>query len=912
MSDTSPLSRAYTIATAGLLHDIGKFLQRSGKKLLKADDYNYAYGTKHGYGHVHAAFTGLFFDGKITFSGAENQEIKAFYDNILQAFPWIEQNDHETSLANLAANHHKVGNQSHPLQWIIAEADRLASGFERDKSDEHYKAYAEALAKEEQKPTHANTHMRNIFSDVQLTKRDKPTESFYPFRSLEPAILPITSATTEKSEASEDYTHLLTGFAEGLSSIARRLGATKQAKDKHYSLANTYLALATLMERHCWSIPSATVSYESGKFVPTPTNISLYDHSRATSAIATALYAWHQEEDDIDHAQAGQLVEKVKDREAEKFCFIQGDFSGIQHFIFDAGGESNKFAAKILRAKSFYVSMATEAAAHAICHKLNLPLSSIVMNAGGKFTILAANTNNVQDAVQSVRETINKHFHNLTFGQTRFNLATLPFAPEKLVMREYAELMSQLAHALECEKLRPQISEPVFDDYLRSRNDRELCTVCGKHWGDETKYGIICCHCNHFRRLGEALVRSGEDRSYFHLSTTEHDKTETEDKQTQFPLFGTWGFAFGKSPDLSAPTYNIDRQDTFSGFAHKHLANYVPRWKNDEEWEQQRYFSVNKKIQQENEGKQEQSAELKINATKTFAHIGADALHEEENGKLRGVAHLGVLKADVDHLGQIFSRGFTVEKVSYANMSRMSMLSRMLDYFFTGWLPWRLAKEPEGGEIDYRSVYTVFAGGDDLFLIGPWNRIVDLAGEIDQHLRQYTGGNPDIHLSAGIVLRKAAIPVREMAHDGEEALEQAKDGDGPEAGSNRNRITVFDQTVTWGEYKELKRSGDALKLQTQSMGSELSTQYLYGLLKFSQDAATATTFPESPEEVNAWMEAAKWRARLKYRHQRYFVEKSKKEETKLEAMEFVFKDIQENTSKMSIPLSRLLYDRRRR
>lgn len=907
MSDTSPLSRAYTIATAGLLHDIGKFLQRSGKKLLKADDYNYAYGTKHGYGHVHAAFTGLFFDGKFTFGSADNQEIKASYDGVLQAFPSVVQHDKETSMANLAASHHKVGDQSHPLQWIIAEADRLASGFERDRSEEQYNAYAQALAKEEQKSKHSNTHMRNIFADIKLSAKEdqqpsddnsnKPTEKalHYPFAPLEPSILPINNSTVEESQAAKDYTRLLTGFAEGLTAIARRVGANKN--DKSSSLANAYLALASLMERYCWSIPSATVSYENGKFTPTPTNISLYDHSRATSAIATALYAWHREKDDIDHAKAGNLtlISSVKDRSKEqKFCFIQGDFSGIQHFIFDAGGESNKFAAKILRAKSFYVSMATEAAAHAICHELNLPLSSIIMNAGGKFTILAANTSDLQAAVGRVKTTINEHFHKLTFGQTRFNIATLCFQPERLVMREYALLMGDLAHALECEKLRPQISEPVFKEYLSSRKSRELCTICGKHWGDETKYGTICPHCNRFRRLGEALVseevKDGEARrNYFHIQYSEDQK----EGDWTYPLFGQWHLAFGKSPDLSAPTYNIDRQSTFSGFAHKHLANYVPRWRNDGEWDELRYKGISKE--------RLEGIELNVNATKTFAHIGADALHEEENGKLRGVAHLGVLKADVDHLGQIFSRGFTVKEngkdISYANMSRMSMLSRMLDYFFTGWLPWRLAKKPAEGEVDYRSVYTVFAGGDDLFLIGPWNRIVDLAGEIDQHLRQYTGGNPDIHLSAGIVLRKAAIPVREMARDAEEALDAAKHGEGPEAGKNRNRITVFGQTVTWEEYKELMRSGDALKQRTQTMESELSTQYLYGLLKFSQDAATATTFPESPEEVNAWMEAAKWRARLKYRHQRYFVEKSKKEETKLEAMEFVFKDIQEKPVK---------------
>ena len=37
-----------------------------------------------------------------------------------------------------------------------------------------------------------------------------------------------------------------------------------------------------------------------------------------------------------------------------------------------------------------------------------------------------------------------------------------------------------------------------------------------------------------------------------------------------------------------------------------------------------------------------------------------------------------------------------------------------------------VSKELKNSE-EFKDIYTVFAGGDDLFLIGPWNKIVDFA-----------------------------------------------------------------------------------------------------------------------------------------------------------------------------------------
>ena len=91
------------------------------------------------------------------------------------------------------------------------------------------------------------------------------------------------------------------------------------------------------------------------------------------------------------------LADNLASKE-EPLLLVQGDFFGIQDFIFSGGRESNKGAAKILRGRSFQVSLFTELAALKVLNACGLPATSQVMNAAGKFLIVAPNTTVVKNA----------------------------------------------------------------------------------------------------------------------------------------------------------------------------------------------------------------------------------------------------------------------------------------------------------------------------------------------------------------------------------------------------------------------------------------------------------------------------------------------------------------------------------
>ena len=128
-----------------------------------------------------------------------------------------------------------------------------------------------------------------------------------------------------------------------------------------------------------------------------------------TAALAAALWRWHEVHGKTGTSDAEQLRDR-SDWEEQKILLIQGDFFGIQNFIFASGSQTNKHATKLLRGRSFQVSLFAELAALKILEACELPPISQVLNAVGKFMIVAPNTDDVKCALEKVRSEINDWF----------------------------------------------------------------------------------------------------------------------------------------------------------------------------------------------------------------------------------------------------------------------------------------------------------------------------------------------------------------------------------------------------------------------------------------------------------------------------------------------------------------------
>lgn len=148
---------------------------------------------------------------------------------------------------------------------------------------------------------------------------------------------------------------------------------------------------------------------------------------------------------------------------------------------------------------------------------------------------------------------------------------------------------------------------------------------------------------------------------------------------------------------------------------------------------------------------------------------------------------------DVDNLGHIFSKGFGNE----ATLVRTAAISFQLSLFFEGWIK-RLCQQVKGVK-ENPLIYAVYSGGDDLFLIGPWDCMPPLAKRIAIDLKAFAGENPYIHASAGISFIPGKYPVYQAAEDAGENLNRAKRNPG------KNSISYLGLTCNWLQFDEVEK-----------------------------------------------------------------------------------------------------------
>lgn len=125
----------------------------------------------------------------------------------------------------------------------------------------------------------------------------------------------------------------------------------------------------------------------------------------------------------------------------------------------------------------------------------------------------------------------------------------------------------------------------------------------------------------------------------------------------------------------------------------------------------------------------------------------------------KGIKRLGVLRADVDWLGAVFMAGIPGK---YRTLSRSAALSRSLSMFFakiitdvcckrlpSGQKPFYLFNEKPGN----RLIHVVYAGGDDVFLVGAWDELLEMAVDLRESFRRYTNGKLSFLPVGGFSLR---------------------------------------------------------------------------------------------------------------------------------------------------------------
>lgn len=901
----TPLMEPSTrIALAAFLHDLGKFAQRADIPIKKSDldfakqQYCPKVSKERGggyYTHVHAAYTSAALDA------IEPMMPSLKGDDVFPFGSW-KTREADNSLINAAAMHHRPETF---LQWIIATADRVASGFER----ETFEKYNQGEDKTDSGKNHYQARQLSLFESIQLANSQQDTfkqcadfEYRQPLKALSPASLfPQKRSECEPSQdapARAEYAKLWDEFTAALS---------KTPQQHRESLSLWLDHFDSCWQTYTHAIPSATA-------FGTKPDVSLYDHSHTTAALATALWRYHHERNDDPQQAADRMRLSQKtdngDWDEDKFLLIQGDFFGIQSFIFASGSETTKNAARLLRGRSLYVSLITECAALKILDALALPSTSQVTNAAGKFLIVAPNTANTRNKLKQVQAEFDQWFLQYSYGESGLGLATVAACCNDFVTKEkladdeqsnFAKLMAKLFEQLEISKYQrlnlcgAQPASAVFDEYLEAvAAAGGVCPITGKApatTSPDRQFVKLKEGTQKVSALAADQIQIGRligGKKERLAITTDALKGE----QLKVSLFGYYlhftgdedaSGKFGKEVrnsslrrlfDFSLP--ETTEQVLWNGYARRAINGYVPKFRKEDFEARFRYKNL--------------PDDYAIGDLKEFSHIARDNRDPDpkDQEKSIGIAGLGVLKGDVDNLGAIFQQG-----LQQPTFAKMAALSRQMNAFFSVYLPALCASE-------YPNTYTVFAGGDDFFLLGPWHSLMQLAARLRTEFSRYVADNSELTFSSGIVICKPGMPVPQLARLGEEALETAKGFS--QNGHSKNALHVFGQSVSWDQYEQLTKAFEDLK--GIAYRANLSTAFTYSLLGLIDLASQ-----NSPE-------SGLWRSRLSYRAIRHLESKVKDKAERTALMDELLNvfaganGISEHLAAYRIPVTTYLYQNR--
>ncbi len=154
--------------------------------------------------------------------------------------------------------------------------------------------------------------------------------------------------------------------------------------------------------------------------------------------------------------------------------------------------------------------------------------------------------------------------------------------------------------------------------------------------------------------------------------------------------------------------------------------------------------------------------------------------------------YLGVLRMDVDGLGSRFIKGFKTLD-DYQTFS-----DRLVNFFEKEVL--NIQREAEF----FNDINIIYAGGDDLFAVGRWDKVIDFAERIHTETVERFGAD-GLTISGGVVIVKNKYPIAKAAIQAGEAEDAAKHANG----GAKNAFCMFGRVVSWKdefafvkEYKE--------------------------------------------------------------------------------------------------------------
>lgn len=521
-------------------------------------------------------------------------------------------------------------------------------------------------------------------------------------------------------------------------------------------------SLIEVMEANLSYVPSSTSKNEIA-------DISLFDHVKLTAAIASCIYQYLMA-NNIDNYKQELFIDGKSFYEKNVFMLYSMDISGIQKFIYTIHSEN---AMKILRSKSFYLEIMMEHIIDCLLDRLHLSRANLIYSGGGHCYILIPNTEEVRTIVEKYNFEINQWFLDnykvslyISSGYSECSSNSLKNDPEG----SYAEIFKNISKKISEQKASRYTAEQIINlNKIREKDYSRECRIC-KNVSKVDDDGL-CPTCSALKLLSSKIL----DEKYAFFTVV----SEKEPGALKLPL-----------------DYYLISEDE---------KNLTERLLNNDKTFVRTY------------GKNKMYTGKRVSNKLWVSNYHSDCNTFEDMADCsKGIKRIGVLRADVDNLGRAFVSGFNNEANNnrYVTLSRTATLSRQLSLFFKLYInsilregEYTIEDNSEGEKTIIRNAVICYSGGDDLFIVGAWNEIIELAIDIQKKFALYTEGT--LTLSAGIGIYRHNYPISVIAEEVADMESMSKSKAGKAA------VTLLEDGV---KHKELGQDGYYMYISDGTFG----------------------------------------------------------------------------------------------
>ncbi|MCU0445284.1 MAG: type III-A CRISPR-associated protein Cas10/Csm1 [Microscillaceae bacterium] len=586
--------------------------------------------------------------------------------------------------------------------------------------------------------------LRSIFDGL----AGNPKQGYY-FEPRELTLNPFNFPNKDKKGAIED---VFDNFSEQY----------KQIKDfQNKAFAETCLAL---LEKHFCYVPCGIKGLE---------DVSLYDYIKSIAGFMVCL-------------------QNIDENESEPILLIGGDVSGIQAFIYDIISTD---ASKNLKGRSFYLQLLVDSVLKLVLKELGLFSANIIYASGGGFYLIAPNTKDNIQKIGNLEKTISQKVYethktafSISLGYVSIKKATI--LTHNLIVNPEAkpedqntvrDVLMQVINNQQKQKFKHQILNN-FDDFFGKNGievggNQERDAISGEEFEDnEKKYPVDKddpSRAEKIKKTTQEQIELGKELRDFEFLVSSHNPIEIIGNPRSINFYNPCelGVYYCFMTDKELSKLNFGGNSIHIHCINKIEDHLLAYFLNSPHTYTFSFYGGNDypTIKVKNKKGYE------FDPPKTFSEL-AGQKDEEDNRKYVNefkepqYKRLGILRMDVDGLGAVFSAG------GLTSFAQYSVLSRSLDYFFKGYLNMIWENNPNFKE--YTQI--IYSGGDDLFIIGRWDYLIEFAEQIQKDFEKWTCGNEKLGISGGMSVVPPKYPIAKAAKQSEEFEKASKNHQFPD------------------------------------------------------------------------------------------------------------------------------------